>query len=427
MTTAALTTPIIPEKKRAREEDEDKGKRRKITYDVPFQSKEEGHYHVILGLDVDHEGRFKMISYLGEGTFGKVVQVWDRTKREFGAMKIVRNIAKYTRDAEYEIRYMTRINRADPEDEHRVVRLKETFLNDKGHMCMLMSRHGPNLLKCLQARGQPFTLSQVADVGYQLCHTLDFFHRTLKIIHTDLKPENLLLESAETYAAAIQVGVEAPFAIRICDFGGCNDDNKPEGRTSIIQTRHYRAPEVVLKKGWRASADMWSVGCILYELAGGKLLYDTHDNLEHLAMMQCHLGPIPVEMTKNLSDEAAGWFTRTGRLVYPTPTTPSKSLEVTAKQKLIKTMITQIYATPQSPTSPTLPVLPANLNHFIDFVQKCLTYDPNKRITAQEALKHPFVVSCKGETTAPTVPAIISPAIVSSTLTSPRGATKPEK
>jgi dual-specificity kinase len=53
-----------------------------------------------------------------------------------------------------------------------------------------------------------------------------------------------------------------------------------------VSTRHYRAPEVILGLGWSFPCDLWSVGCILAELATGDALFQTHENLEHLAMME---------------------------------------------------------------------------------------------------------------------------------------------
>ena len=350
------------QKKRGREDEEEPGKRRKITYEVPHQPKEDGHFHVVLGLDIDAEARYKIIAYLGDGTFGKVVQAWDRTLRQFCAVKIVRNIPKYTKDAEYEANYMQRIVKDDPDDKASCVRLRETFVNDRGHMCLVMSRHGPNLLKCLQRK--TFTMAQVRDIAKRIFTTLDFMHRKMKCAHTDLKPENILLDGdADTIR-------ETSVPIRVCDFGGCSDDNKPEGRMSIIQTRHYRAPEVVLKMGWRASADMWSVGCILFELHSGRLLYDTHESKEHLAMMQAHQGPFPAEYPKKVGSEFTSWFHRSGKLVWPAVDTTSKSIAAVSKQETLRKLIQD--------------------DDMHDLIRQCMHYEPVMRPTPKEALEHKF-------------------------------------
>lgn len=72
--------------------------------------------------------------------------------------------------------------------------------------------------------------------------------------------------------------------IQVIDFGSAIFDD--EYHSLIVSTRHYRAPEIVLGTGWSFPCDMWSIGCILVELIIGEPLFKTHDNLEHLAMIE---------------------------------------------------------------------------------------------------------------------------------------------
>lgn len=58
----------------------------------------------------------------------------------------------------------------------------------------------------------------------------------------------------------------------------------------MVSTRHYRAPEIILNMGWSFPCDIWSIGCILVEFFTGDALFQTHDNLEHLAMMESVIG-----------------------------------------------------------------------------------------------------------------------------------------
>jgi len=83
--------------------------------------------------------------------------------------------------------------------------------------------------------------------------------------------------------------------IELIDFGSTVYQRNVH--SSVVSTRHYRAPEVVLGLGWSYPCDMWSVGCILCELYCGETLFQTHDNLEHLCMMERLLGPLPRHMT----------------------------------------------------------------------------------------------------------------------------------
>jgi dual-specificity kinase len=123
----------------------------------------------------------------------------------------------------------------------------------------------------------------------------------LNLIHTDLKPENILLchneyqtftynrkiPSASTNNSnrqASQRKVLLDTEIRLIDFGSATFQD--EYHSSVVSTRHYRAPEIILGLGWSYPCDIWSIGCILVEFFTGDALFQTHDNLEHLAMME---------------------------------------------------------------------------------------------------------------------------------------------
>ncbi|GJS51849.1 serine/threonine-protein kinase AFC2-like protein isoform X3 [Tanacetum coccineum] len=80
-------------------------------------------------------------------------------------------------------------------------------------------------------------------------------------------------------------------AIKVTNFGSTTYDRQDQ--SYIVSTHHYRAPEVILGHGWSYPCDIWSVGCIL-----GEALFQTHENLEHLAIMEMVLGPLPSHMLK---------------------------------------------------------------------------------------------------------------------------------
>ena len=63
--------------------------------------------------------------------------------------------------------------------------------------------------------------------------------------------------------------------------------------SGTVSTRHYRAPEVILEHDWSYACDLWSIGCIMFELLTGVTMFQTHSNFEHLCMMQHILGPLP--------------------------------------------------------------------------------------------------------------------------------------
>lgn len=95
--------------------------------------------------------------------------------------------------------------------------------------------------------------------------------------------------------------------IRLIDFGGATYEE--ERHTLIINTRQYRAPEVILENRlWNEKSDIWSMACILVELYTGELFFDPsdEDNLEHLAMIEKQCGPIPLWMAQKCGNKTIG-------------------------------------------------------------------------------------------------------------------------
>lgn len=96
--------------------------------------------------------------------------------------------------------------------------------------------------------------------------------------------------------------------IRLIDFGSATFED--EYHSSVVSTRHYRAPEIILGLGWSFPCDIWSIGCILVEFFTGDALFQTHDNLEHLAMMESVIGqkidPHLVQSVNKMSTRTGG-------------------------------------------------------------------------------------------------------------------------
>ncbi|AIN95958.1 protein kinase, putative [Leishmania panamensis] len=345
-------------------------KKKKVTYALPHQNMEEGHFYVVLGEDIDvSTQRFKILSLLGEGTFGKVVESWDRKRKEYCAVKIVRNVPKYTRDAKIEIQFMEKVRQADPADRFPLMKIQRYFQNDSGHMCIVMPKYGPCLLDWIMKHG-PFNHRYLAQIVFQTGVALDYFHSELHLMHTDLKPENILMETSDSAVDPVtnrQLPPD-PCRVRICDLGGCCDER--HSRTAIVSTRHYRSPEVILGLGWMYSTDMWSMGCIIYELYTGKLLYDTHDNLEHLHLMEKTLCRLPSEWaTRCGTEEARLLYSSTGHL---RPCTDPKHLARVARARPVRDVIRD--------------------DLLCDLIHGLLHYDRQKRLNARQMTTHPYVL-----------------------------------
>jgi len=177
---------------------------------------------------------------------------------------------------------------------------------------------------------------------------------------------------------------------QLIDFGGaCYDDDK---KSSIINTRQYRAPEVILGIGWSMPSDMWSCGCILAELFKGQLLFATHDNLEHLALMERIISPFPHWMLKeargnvsasggsnNLAHQA--FDQRTGRHRLG-DVLSAESVSCVRRSQHLESIIcgrNDDYGPSSSPVDdPTW---------LLELLRRILVIDPEERSTAHECLQ----------------------------------------
>lgn len=163
-------------------------------------------------------------------------------------------------------------------------------------------------------------------------------------------------------------------AIKLIDFGSTAFGN--ENHSSIVSTRHYRAPEVILGLGWSYPCDLWSIGCILVELCSGEMLFQTHDNLEHLAMMERVLGPLPENMVRNASRDLEKYFRRGSRLNWPAGAVSRESIRAVNKLDQLKNLV--------------LRHVESSRTNLVDLLHGLLKFDPSERLTARQALDHPF-------------------------------------
>ncbi|CAG5124715.1 unnamed protein product, partial [Candidula unifasciata] len=247
------------------------------------------------------QARYEIVKTLGEGTFGKVVECKDIHKGSNRlALKIIKNVDKYREAAKLEINVLEKLRERDPVGKYLCVQMLDWF-DYHGHMCIAFDMLGLSVFDFLKENNYvPYSLEQVRHISYQLCYAVNFLHEN-QLTHTDLKPENVLFVNSDydTYYNAKKKREERRIKnteIKLIDFGSATFDH--EHHSTIVSTRHYRAPEVILELGWSQPCDVWSIGCIMFELYTGYTLFQTHDNKEHLAMMERILGTLPYRMTK---------------------------------------------------------------------------------------------------------------------------------
>jgi len=143
-----------------------------------------------------------------------------------------------------------------------------------------------------------------------------------------------------------------------------------------IQTRYFRSPEVILQYNLTEKCDMWSVGCMIYELLTGKILFNPGKNIRfsrdryHILAMYNNLGPIPKNLIKKSKNKNV-FFTKNGLLKngYKIKYTPLSQIICEDLQDRIDD---------------------DELILIIDLMYKLFEYDPLKRISIKECMKHKF-------------------------------------
>ncbi|TQV98423.1 protein kinase lkh1 [Cordyceps javanica] len=354
---------------------------------------EDGHFIIIPEQRVGRQYRVEKL--LGQGTFGKVVKAYDMVRQEHVALKIIRSIQKYRDAARIELRVLQTLRSNDPENRYRCIHPRDSF-DYKGHICITMGLLDSSIFDFLKANNfAPFPNSHIQSMAHQLLTSVAFLH-DLKLVHTDLKPENILLHSATYQAFTYNRNIPSVSTatcrqvkqrrvllkpdICLIDFGSATFED--EYHSSVVSTRHYRAPEVILSLDWSYPCDIWSIGCILVELFTGDALFQTHENREHLAMMEAVCGrPIDRALVqrankafKSAKPGTINYFKRL-KLEYPVTDTTRASRRFVNNMKKLEDII--------PPTNPFL-------SGFLDLLHKMFAFDPNNRITAREALQHPW-------------------------------------
>ncbi|CAE8716736.1 unnamed protein product [Polarella glacialis] len=354
--------------------------------------------------------RYQIEELLGDGTFGRVVLAMDAKENRQVAIKIIRDVKRYMENAKIEAAILKDIRKADASGSSRCSLMYDTFTHDSKFFCLVLEPLGMSLydfIKKNHFRG--FWVQDIQVFAKQSLKALKFLHKELKMTHTDLKPENILLQTMvparpsrfprekawqeaqpqkSSRSKAVPTYLRPVSAdIKLIDFGNATYEH--EHHSSIINTRQYRGPEVVLELGWNERSDIWSIACIIMELYTGELLFGTHENLEHLAMMERIVGKLPQNLLDGAGDEAKakylaqapagksygdGWQeSKVWRLNWPDgASSPTSETHVACQDRLAD-------MTPRE--------------HWLlsDFVASLLVHDPKKRPSASEALRHKFL------------------------------------
>ncbi|KAL8768007.1 MAG: hypothetical protein Q9209_005678 [Squamulea sp. 1 TL-2023] len=317
---------------------------------------ERGDYSIVKG---DHLAyRYEIVDILGKGSFGQVVRCIDHRTGGLVAIKIIRNKKRFHQQALVEVDILQKLRDWDPRRRHSMVQFTQSFYF-RGHLCISTELLGMNLyefIKCHEFRG--FSLKLIRRFAKQLLSSLVLL-KSHKVIHCDLKPENILLAHP------------ARSEIKVIDFGSSCMEN--EKVYTYIQSRFYRSPEVILGMTYGMPIDMWSLGCILAELLTGYPIFPGENEQEQLACIMEVFGP-PEKHLIEKSTRKKLFFDSLGK----------PRLTVSSKGKR------------RRPSSKTLQqALKCEDETFLDFIIRCLRWDPDRRLKPDEAILHEFITGAK--------------------------------
>ena len=301
--------------------------------------------------------RYEIVKILGKGSFGEVMEVIDHKAKKRLALKIIISDDEMKEQTKIEADILSKLNRSHATS-HSIRGID--FFIFRSHACITFELMGLNLYQVLAKHGfRAMKPSLVKNYARQIFSGLKDIAK-LGIIHADLKPENVCLS------------LEDRNKLKIIDFGSsCYEDKR---LYTYIQSRYYRSPEVILQLKYDTKIDVWSAGLIVIELLTGKPLFPGRNEAEMLKFFIQYLGEPPAYLTK-ISPRRHKFFNDDGSL---------KKSKLTQSIQTHKSL-EKFLGISSSP-------------NLLDFLEKTLQWDPEKRITASEALDHPWLQDEEGPT-----------------------------
>jgi len=333
----------------------------------------EGNYIAVIG-ELFDIGRYEVVAQSGKGSFGQVVRAFDRVTREEVAIKIVRNKAQFYNQACVELRILQKLVALDTHNSNGIVHIRHYFYH-QNHLCIVFELLSINLYELLSiTQYTGVSLNLIRKFGQQLLTSLAFLARPeINIIHCDIKPENILLRDPKRSL------------IKLIDFGSSTTADQPNLMYRYVQSRYYRAPEVILGLPFSFPIDMWSLGCVLVEMHVGSPLFDGRNELDQLVKIMDYLGPPPSHMLAASSRMHKLCVQDLHGKIYFVP-----EFERCIQRRSLMDFIGVTTGGPRGMRLGQRGHSESDYFYFYDLIVHMLKYDPNERITPLAALEHPF-------------------------------------
>ncbi|KAH1131358.1 hypothetical protein J1N35_002736 [Gossypium stocksii] len=306
-----------------------------------------GGMNMLLGCRSVYE--YERLNKISEGTYGVVFRARDKKTGEIVALKKVKILDR--RELEefgFPLTSLREINILASFNHPSIVKVKEVVVDDHDNVYMVMEYMEHDLKALMESMKWPFSTSDVKCLMLQLLEGVKYLHDNW-VLHRDLKTSNLLLSNQGE--------------LKICDFGMARQYGSPQKPyTTKVVTQWYRAPELLLgAKTYSTAVDMWSVGCIMAEMLAKQPLFKGTSEIDQLRKIFDTLGTPNEKIWAGFS-ELPG----------------SKANYSKQRYNLLRKKFPVASFTGSAVLS----------DAGFDLLNRLLTYDPEKRITADDALKH---------------------------------------
>ena len=322
-------------------------------------------------------------------------------------LKVIKNTKDFFDQSLDEIKILELLRQTGKCHQNNIIEMK-TFFYHREHLIIVTELLRQNLFefgKFILDHDEEsyFTMSRLGYITRQVLIALRFVHK-LGLVHSDVKPENILLGS---YSRA---------HVKLIDFG--SSCYLTDRQSSYIQSRSYRAPEVILGLPYNGKIDVWSLGCVVAEMYTGEVTFQNDSIVSMLSRIEAICGPFPRHMIAQ-GRQSCRFFTKCGLLYEKVPGNEdgqkmpdeSDDDEDDDESDIGRRSSRSVYDIfqPKTTTFSTrlgfapdihdrylagtkLSPLEQKQGMFVDFIRKLLTIDPDSRPTAAEALKHPWMI-----------------------------------
>ncbi|ELP93119.1 serine/threonine protein kinase ppk15, putative [Entamoeba invadens IP1] len=324
--------------------------------------------------------RYKIVQLLGKGNFGQVVKCVDLNTNQYVAVKVLKSIPSYFKQSLIETTVLQIVNEyLESSERSNILQMIDYFMF-YNHICIVTEFLGIDLCELLYRNSNHgFKIQIIRKFLKQIINSLEILSRG-NIIHCDIKPENVLI-------------VNHSSTVKLIDFGSACFENHTFYQ--YIQSRYYRSPEVALGIPYSCAIDMWSLGCLTAVFYFGVPLFSTKSEYSLLRRMVSTLGPIPDTMLEKGTKTLKYFIKENNTFRFKTiqeyekdnNTTLPQDQEYFKYEKLEDLVL-------KNKTSGEQFFGAETQNALLDFLKRCLTFDPKERMTPDQAITHPFIVGC---------------------------------